>query len=135
MVLGTFRDKRGTLDSTRNGRAGDGDGSDDEDKLVGWLYVGSHNFTPSAWGTLSGTSFSPSLNVSPHRSTPQYASLTPRFQVNNYELGILIPLRTQEEVERMTCWERPPKKYVLGQDEPWVRCHCVCLPDAVGILD
>ena len=68
MVLGTFRDKRGTLDSTRNGRAGDGDGGDDEDKLVGWLYVGSHNFTPSAWGTLSGTSFSPSLNVSPHRS-------------------------------------------------------------------
>lgn len=31
---------------------------------AGWAYVGSHNFTPSAWGTLSGSSFSPTLNVS-----------------------------------------------------------------------
>ena len=31
--------------------------------LAGWVYVGSHNFTPSAWGTLSGSSSKPSLNV------------------------------------------------------------------------
>lgn len=31
---------------------------------VGWAYVGSHNFTPSAWGTLSGSAFNPILNVS-----------------------------------------------------------------------
>jgi hypothetical protein len=30
---------------------------------IGWAYVGSHNFTPSAWGTLSGSGFSPVLNV------------------------------------------------------------------------
>lgn len=30
---------------------------------VGWIYVGSHNFTPSAWGTLSGSGFTPILNV------------------------------------------------------------------------
>lgn len=30
---------------------------------VGWAYVGSHNFTPSAWGNLSGSSFNPVLNV------------------------------------------------------------------------
>lgn len=30
---------------------------------IGWAYVGSHNFTPSAWGTLSGSSFNPVLNV------------------------------------------------------------------------
>lgn len=29
----------------------------------GWAYIGSHNFTPSAWGNLSGTAFSPVLNV------------------------------------------------------------------------
>lgn len=34
------------------------------EKLAGWAYLGSHNFTPSAWGTLSGSSFNPSLNVS-----------------------------------------------------------------------
>lgn len=33
------------------------------ENVLGWLYVGSHNFTPSAWGNLSGTSFTPSLNV------------------------------------------------------------------------
>ena len=32
---------------------------------LGWVYVGSHNFTPSAWGTLSGSGFNPTLNVRP----------------------------------------------------------------------
>ena len=43
------------------------DDTDDEIQVVepaaGWAYVGSHNFTPSAWGTLSGSSFNPILNV------------------------------------------------------------------------
>ena len=34
-----------------------------KEKPTGWLYMGSHNFTPSAWGTLSGTAFNPTLNV------------------------------------------------------------------------
>lgn len=34
-----------------------------KDDSVGWAYVGSHNFTPSAWGNLSGSSFNPVLNV------------------------------------------------------------------------
>ncbi|KAH9911780.1 phospholipase D/nuclease [Epithele typhae] len=102
MVLGTFRDKRGTLDAAPAG-------SDGEDKPVGWLYMGSHNFTPSAWGTLSGSAFNPTLNIT------------------NYELGILMPLQNEAEVDRLTCWERPPKKYVAGQDEPWVRCRTSAL--------
>ena len=32
-------------------------------KEIGWAYVGSHNFTPSAWGNLSGSSFNPVFNV------------------------------------------------------------------------
>ena len=43
------------------------DDSDSDIQVVepaaGWAYVGSHNFTPSAWGTLSGSSFNPILNV------------------------------------------------------------------------
>lgn len=31
--------------------------------ILGYAYVGSHNFTPSAWGTLSGSEFTPVLNV------------------------------------------------------------------------
>lgn len=38
----------------------------------GWMYIGSHNFTPSAWGTLTmAKNGPPSLNIS------------------NYELGFL----------------------------------------------
>jgi tyrosyl-DNA phosphodiesterase-1 len=36
----------------------------DPSSVVGWAYVGSHNFTPSAWGTLSGSAFSPVMNAS-----------------------------------------------------------------------
>lgn len=39
----------------------------------GWAYVGSHNFTPSAWGTLSGSAFSPTLNVCRTRSPCTWA--------------------------------------------------------------
>ncbi|KAJ8468157.1 hypothetical protein ONZ51_g9818 [Trametes cubensis] len=113
MILGTFQDKQGTLDSRQrasttpsdSGGSEREDGDDDGDKepLVGWLYVGSHNFTPSAWGTLSGSGFSPVLNI------------------NNYELGIVLPLRNQEEIDRLVCWERPPPKYAAGRDEPWIQ--------------
>ncbi|KAL4077535.1 tyrosyl-DNA phosphodiesterase-domain-containing protein [Scleroderma citrinum] len=70
---------------------------------LGWAYVGSHNFTPSAWGTLSGSGFNPVLNNV------------------NYELGILFPLYSQKEVEKVSCFKRPPRKYVLGEDRPWIQ--------------
>ena len=48
--------------------APDNEDSDDDIQIIepaaGWAYVGSHNFTPSAWGTLSGSAFNPTLNVS-----------------------------------------------------------------------
>ena len=50
-------------------------------------------------------------------------------QITNYELGILIPLHSQEEVDRVACWERPPQKYVIGRDEPWV-CPTCCVSTA-----
>lgn len=82
------------------------DDTDDDIEVVtpamGWAYVGSHNFTPSAWGTLSGSSFNPILNIT------------------NYELGVVFPLKDQKEVDRVACWQRPPKKY-LGGDEPWIQ--------------
>lgn len=70
--------------------------------LVGWLYIGSHNFTPSAWGNLSGTSFTPVMNIV------------------NYELGVVIPLKDSKKVEEYACWVRPPRKYG-SEDEPWIQ--------------
>jgi tyrosyl-DNA phosphodiesterase 1 len=40
-----------------------GNGTAQKGPVVGWAYVGSHNFTPSAWGNLSGSAFTPILNV------------------------------------------------------------------------
>ncbi|KIM82075.1 hypothetical protein PILCRDRAFT_786360 [Piloderma croceum F 1598] len=74
-----------------------------KDEKVGWAYIGSHNFTPSAWGNLLGSSFNPVLNVT------------------NYELGVMFPLKDDNHVDRTACWERPPKKYVLGDDVPWMQ--------------
>ncbi|VDC04263.1 unnamed protein product [Peniophora sp. CBMAI 1063] len=68
----------------------------------GWMYVGSHNFTPSAWGTLSGSAFTPIINVT------------------NYELGVVLPLRSREEADAYACYERPPKKYANGV-LPWMQ--------------
>jgi tyrosyl-DNA phosphodiesterase-1 len=36
---------------------------EDQSDIMGYAYIGSHNFTPSAWGTLSGSGFTPILNV------------------------------------------------------------------------
>ncbi|KAE9399899.1 phospholipase D/nuclease [Gymnopus androsaceus JB14] len=51
----------------------DSDTEDDDDievidNYVGWAYLGSHNFTPSAWGTLSGSAFNPVMNIRNYRT-------------------------------------------------------------------
>lgn len=63
MVIGTFR--LSGLAAKAPGKAKSGqDGAATSDNCIGWAYVGSHNFTSSAWGTLSGSDFNPALNVS-----------------------------------------------------------------------
>lgn len=123
MIIATFQDsnqRQLTADS-------DFGSSDDEVEIVekekpnaiGWAYVGSHNFTPSAWGTLSGSNVSPILNV---RSSFRIVSpINPVFQCSNYELGIVFPLRDEDHANRVACFERPPRRYNLKVDLPWVR--------------
>ncbi|CAE6457156.1 unnamed protein product [Rhizoctonia solani] len=72
-------------------------------KPKAWLYIGSHNFTPSAWGTLSGSAFNPSIYII------------------NYELGVVIPLESASQGDELACWQRPPRKYVPGEDVPWMQ--------------
>ncbi|KAJ7691949.1 tyrosyl-DNA phosphodiesterase-domain-containing protein [Mycena rosella] len=69
---------------------------------AGWMYVGSHNFTSPAWGNLSGSAAAPVLNV------------------NNFELGVVVPLKTEKELDNASAWKRPPRKYA-AKDLPWVR--------------
>ncbi|KAH9966318.1 tyrosyl-DNA phosphodiesterase-domain-containing protein [Lactifluus volemus] len=74
----------------------------DQADTIGYVYVGSHNFTPSAWGTLSGSGFTPVLNVT------------------NYELGIIFPLKNEAEMKQVVCYERPPRRYG-ARDRPWIQ--------------
>lgn len=62
MILGIIRDKSAASD-TRSDSETESEDDTSKAKAVGWLYMGSHNFTPSAWGTLSGSAFNPTLNV------------------------------------------------------------------------
>ncbi|PIL25677.1 hypothetical protein GSI_11427 [Ganoderma sinense ZZ0214-1] len=109
IVLGIFQDKpsgsgrrKQTLTDSED-EAESGDRAEGGKPLAGWVYVGSYSFTPSAWGTLSGSGFNPMLNV------------------DACVLGILLPLHSEEEIESVACWERPPQKYVIGRDEPWIQ--------------
>ena len=74
MIIGTFRQSPLTSSSTLLPDTESETDVEDDDVVevsskttdaVGWAYIGSHNFTPSAWGTLSGSAFNPVLNVSP----------------------------------------------------------------------
>ncbi len=79
MILGTFNDTssssssaagssrrayRAPSDSEDEADSGDDEQAQTQSSIAGWVYVGSHNFTPAAWGNLSGTLSKPSLNVS-----------------------------------------------------------------------
>ncbi|KAG9019606.1 hypothetical protein FRB90_012452 [Tulasnella sp. 427] len=104
MVLGIFVDKsRNTLSASPT-KASKGKAS--SSSLGGWCYIGSHNFTPSAWGNLSGSAEAPVMNVT------------------NYEMGILVPLPaddTEEAASDLVCWQRPAPAYRTGVDEPWMQ--------------
>jgi len=113
MILGTFEEDKNFFSPSKSRTTDPYDSSDDDvriienpsrpkTKLVGWLYVGSHNFTPSAWGTLSGSHMSPVLNIT------------------NFELGIVLPIEKQEMLDEVAAWKRPARKYVTGKDVPWV---------------
>ncbi|KAF9078207.1 tyrosyl-DNA phosphodiesterase-domain-containing protein [Rhodocollybia butyracea] len=84
------------------------DDSDDESQVDSaqdtnaWAYLGSHNFTGSAWGYVSGSAFNPVLNI------------------RNYELGVVFPLKNPAEANKMACFERPPRQY-SPKDSPWVQ--------------
>jgi tyrosyl-DNA phosphodiesterase-1 len=75
MIIATYRPKKSIFETSNQSKGKEKELSDSETEPesddieikndpIGWAYVGSHNFTPSAWGTLSGSGFNPVLNVS-----------------------------------------------------------------------
>ncbi|KAF9018800.1 phospholipase D/nuclease [Hymenopellis radicata] len=80
MILGLFQDQA-------------------DEAPIGWAYMGSHNFTASAWGRVSGK-----------------GAADAAISMNNYEIGIVFPIR---ELDKVTFWERPARLYGV-RDEPWI---------------
>ncbi|WVN85061.1 uncharacterized protein L203_100203 [Cryptococcus depauperatus CBS 7841] len=75
----------------------------DDNQVGGWIYMGSHNFSPAAWGTLD-------LKKSP-----------PSVHIRNFELGIVFPLdrkNVRAAADKIVPYVRPPRKYT-AEDEPW----------------
>lgn len=70
--------------------------SSSSSRAVEYIYLGSHNFTASAWG----------------KTTKQGSML----MINNFEVGVIIPKSTHKSFEYP--YLRPPPKYGLN-DLPW----------------
>ncbi|KAJ7614988.1 tyrosyl-DNA phosphodiesterase-domain-containing protein [Roridomyces roridus] len=108
MILGTLRLASSSTGKDEEEDSVTEDSSDDEIEVIepkkphAWIYVGSHNFTPSAWGNISGSGFNPVLNIS------------------NYELGVVLRLETPADADGVVAWERPARKYARG-DVPWMQ--------------
>lgn len=45
------------------GSATESEGDEGEKRPEAWIYMGSHNFTMAAWGSVSGSILAPKLNV------------------------------------------------------------------------
>jgi hypothetical protein len=68
--------------------------STDEDSTVQWIYIGSHNFSLSAWGRLE------------QRRTV--------LNVSNYEIGVLLPAKSYPMPVTNLPMVIPPPKYEGG---------------------
>ncbi|CAD6896974.1 unnamed protein product [Tilletia controversa] len=64
--------------------AKEGGGAGDRREAIGWVYCGSHNFTPSAWGTITDKKEIPSISMS------------------NWEVGIVFPLFDARDAKQGT---------------------------------
>ncbi|KAI8923936.1 tyrosyl-DNA phosphodiesterase I [Entophlyctis helioformis] len=84
----------------------------DTDPIDGWMYVGSHNATSSAWGASFDT------------DTP-FATATPKFSINNWELGVVLPMRGVQQgtpvrgPSLLVPFVYPGKPY--GRDDPFLK--------------
>jgi tyrosyl-DNA phosphodiesterase-1 len=83
-----------------------------ESDIIGWAYMGSHNLTQAAWGSIT---------------QPKQTNSPPQMTIGNWELGIVVPVRKADleqdrHVDSMAAniitWKRPCEPYRPG-DVPW----------------
>ncbi|ORY28448.1 hypothetical protein BCR39DRAFT_201434 [Naematelia encephala] len=83
MLIAIFEPKGQSLNTSlvsyENGKDKAEDRGGGESGIGGWIYVGSHNFSSAAWGTINKKSQPPTLSI------------------RNYEMGIVFPLRKLQD--------------------------------------
>ncbi|KAL1934864.1 hypothetical protein VTP01DRAFT_7046 [Rhizomucor pusillus] len=70
--------------------------------IRGWVYLGSHNATQAAWGSVSISK----------------DSKRPKLTMNNWELGVVLPIYNEGDIP--ITFIRPPPPYRPDQ-EPWIQ--------------
>ncbi|GHJ83667.1 hypothetical protein NliqN6_0069 [Naganishia liquefaciens] len=109
-ILATFRPGGQVGNSIQNqfARGSTSAAGDSKSSVGGWFYVGSHNFSSAAWGTMS---------------MPKTGG-QPQIYVQNYEMGVVLPLPvddTERAATEFAMWLRPPRKYDKDSDKPWMQ--------------
>lgn len=64
MLIALFEPLPNTLGASGSSSKAEGKQKAKDSDVGGWFYVGSHNFSPAAWGTLNFKNKPPTLNVS-----------------------------------------------------------------------
>ena len=64
---------------------------DENTGVGGWGYVGSHNFSPSAWVSRQAGLV---LSLNNAQGRVSFKKTAPSLSISNYELGIVFALRT-----------------------------------------
>lgn len=117
MLIGLFEPSTSLFSPSKSGKRKADELEDDKASYGGWIYVGSHNFSPSAWGTVNYKNKPPTLNVGAVRPTSLIDT-----QISNYELGIVFPLpRVNASLiaDTIAAHKRPARPYGKN-DVPWV---------------
>ncbi|MBW0470136.1 hypothetical protein O181_009851 [Austropuccinia psidii MF-1] len=111
MILGLFSTDLEPEKKLAQGQSTSEDGSTPyiHKNALGFLYIGSHNFTPAAWGRFVT------------KGNPKEYS---HLDISNWELGVICSLTSNEQIEQYIPWERPVRKYGHGSKDskiPWMQ--------------
>ncbi|PLW15172.1 hypothetical protein PCASD_14606, partial [Puccinia coronata f. sp. avenae] len=111
MILGIFNPDPPIESSEHSTRAEEPEKVDEtiNKDRVGFLYIGSHNFTPAAWGKYKSKSGSDDAST---------------LEISNWELGVVVPLKRASQIDEYVTWKRPVQPYGhRGKDSsiPWMQ--------------
>ncbi|KAI9248880.1 tyrosyl-DNA phosphodiesterase I [Phascolomyces articulosus] len=96
-IVTTLKSNKTTPSSSSSSKSDDTTATNNKE-LKGWVYCGSHNATMAAWGKLS---------ISKDTKKPKMA-------INNWELGVVIPLYEDSDIP--VTYRRPPPRYKPSQN-------------------